>query len=179
MTATNWVTRVVSALLALALLFGSLLAVVEIVAAAMGRGYVLVPYHEWTDWLRTHSWNDGIVKVLLGGLVVLGLLLLMLAIRRGKPAALTLRNRTDGVDVSASRRSVEKSLATAAARTSGIAGASASVGRRSARVNARTVASSEPGIREEVESAVRGRLDSLGTERRMRTRVGLTTRDTR
>jgi Family of unknown function (DUF6286) len=179
MTATNWVTRVVSALLALALLFGSLLAVVEIAAAALDRGQALVPYPDWNDWLRSHSWDDQIVKALLGGLVVLGLLCLLLAIRRGKPAALALRSRTDGVDVTASRRSVEKSLAAAAARTSGIAGASASVSRRTARVKARTVARSEPGIREEVESAVRGRLDSLGTARRMRTRVALTTKDTR
>ena len=179
MTATNWVTRVVSALLGLTLLFGSLLAVVESAAAALARGHVLVPYPDWTNWLRTHTWNDSIVQVLLGGLVVVGLLLLLLAVRRGKPAALSLRNRTDGVDVTASRRSVEKSLAVAAARTSGVAGASASVSRRTARVEARTVALSDPGIRDEVESAVRGRLDSLGTERRMRTRVALTTKDVR
>jgi hypothetical protein len=110
---------------------------------------------------------------------VLGLLLLFLAFRRGKPAALALRSRSDGVDVTASRRSVEKSLAAAAARTAGIAGASASVSGRTARVDARTVARSEPGLREEVETAVRGRLDSLGLQRRMRTRVGLTTKDTR
>ena len=179
MTATNWVTRVVSALLALALLFGSLLAVVEIAAAALEREQVLVSYPAWTDWLRTHTWNESIVQVLLGGLVVVGVLVLLLALRRGKPAALTLRNRTDGVDVTASRRSLEKSLAAAAARTSGIAGASASVSRRTARVEARTVALSDRAIRDEVESAVRGRLDSLGTERRMRTRVVLTTKDTR
>lgn len=179
MTATNWVTRVVSALLALALLFGSLLAVVEIAAAALDRSQVLVSYPEWTDWLRTHTWNDSIVQVLLGGLVILGLLLLLLALRRGKPASLTLRRRNEGVDVTASRHAVEKSLAAAAARTSGIAGASASVSRRTARVEARTVALSNPGIRDEVESAVRGRLDSLGTERRMRSRVALTTKDTR
>lgn len=179
MTATTWVTRGVSALLALALLFCSLLAVVEIAAAALGREPVLVHYPDWTDWLRTHSWNDRIVQALLGGLVVVGLLFLLLALRRGKPAALTLRNRTDGVDVTASRRSVEKSLAAVAARTSGVAGASASVSRRTARVEARTVAPSDPGVRDEVESAVRGRLDSLGTERRIRTRVALTTKDTR
>lgn len=179
MTATNWVTRVVSALLALALLFGSVLAIVEIAAAALDRGHVLVPYQEWTDWLRTHSWNDSIVKTLLGGLVVLGLLLLLLAMHRGKPAALTLRSRTDGVDVTASRRSVEKSLAAAAARTTGIAGAGASVSRRTARVEAQTIALADPGVREQVESAVRGRLDSLDTERRIRTRVALTTKDAR
>jgi hypothetical protein len=179
MTATNWVTRVVCALLALALLIGSLLAVVEIAAAALDRAPALVPYPEWTTWLRAHSWNDAIVNVALGGLVVLGLLLLLLALRRGKPASLTLRSRIDGVDVMASRRSVEKALAAAATRTAGITGASASVSRRSARVDARTVARSEPGIREEVETAVRGRLDSLGLERPMRARVDLTAKDAR
>jgi hypothetical protein len=178
-TATNWFTRVVSALLAMALLLASLLAIAEIVAAALGRAPALVPYPQWTTWLRAHSWNDWIVDAVLGGLVVLGLLLLLLALRRGKPASLALRSGSDGVDVTASRRSVEKSLAAAAARTTGIAGASASVSRRAAHVDARTVAGSEPGIREQVESAVRGRLDSLGLERRVRTRVDLTAKDTR
>jgi hypothetical protein len=179
MTATNWVTRVVCALLALALFLGALLAVVEIVAVALDRAPVLVPHPEWTSWLRAHSWDDAIVKTVLGGLAVLGLLLLVLAFRRGKPASLALRSRTDGVDVMASRRSVEKALAAAAARTPGVTGASASVNRRTARVDARTVARSEIGLREEVETAVRGRLDSLGLERPMRTRVDLTTKDTR
>jgi hypothetical protein len=178
-TATNWVTRLVCALLALALLLGALLVVTEIVAAALGRAPALVPFPEWTSWLRTHSWNDWIVNAVLAGLAVLGLLLLLLALRRGKPTSLALRSDLEGVDVTASRRSVEKSLAASAARTTGIAGASASVSRRTARVEARTVTRSEPGVREEVESAVRGRLDSLGLKRRMRTRVGLTTKDTR
>lgn len=179
MTATNWVTRVVCALLALALLLGSLLAVVEVVAVALDRGPALVPYPEWTSWLRAHSWNDWTVRAVLGGLVLLGLLFLVLALRRGRPASLALRSRTDGVDVVASRRSVEKALADAAARTPGIAGTSASVSRRTARVDARTVARSQPGVREEVETAVQGRLDSLGFERPMRTRVALTAKDTR
>jgi hypothetical protein len=178
MTVTNWVTRVVAVLLALALLLGSLLGVVEIVAAALDRAPALVPYPEWATWLRTHSWNDGIVTAVLGGLVLLGLLGLLLAVRRGKPATLALRSGSDGVDVTASRRGVEKSLAAAAERTAGIAGASAAVSRRTARVDARTVAPSTPGVREEVESAVRGRLDSLGVEPGLRTRVELTTKGT-
>lgn len=179
MTATHWVTRVVSALLAIALLLGSLLAVVEIVTAALGRPPALVPYPEWTDWLRSHSWNDWMVNAVLIGLVVTGLLLLLLAFRRGKPAALPLTSRSDAVDVTASRRSVEKALATAASRTTGVAEASASVGRRTARVTARAVSRSEPGLRDSVESSVRSRLDALGVERRMRTRVKLATKDER
>ena len=178
MTATNWVTRVVCTLLATALLVGSLLAVVEVVAVALDRGPAVVPHPEWTRWLRAHSWDDWTVKAVLGGMVVLGLLLLVLALRRGKPASLALRSRTDGVAVIASRRSVEKALANAAARAPGIAGTSASVSRRTARVEAQTVARSEPVVREGVETAVRERLDSLGLERPMRTRVALSTKDT-
>jgi len=179
MTLTHWLTRIVCALLALALLLGSLLALVEIAAAALDRAPVLVPHPEWTSWLRAHDWEEWTVVAVLGGLVVLGLLLLLLAFRRGKPASLALRSRTDGVDVVASRRSVEKALASAAARTTGITGASASVSRRTARVDASTLARSEPEVREKVETAVRGRLDSLDLDRPMRTRVDLTTKDTR
>lgn len=178
MTATNWVSRVVAALLAIALLVASLIGLVEIVAAALDRPPALVPYPEWTQWLRTHSWNDWAVNAALGGLVVLGLLLLFLAARRGKPASLALTRTSEGVDVTASRRSVEKSLAATVSRTTGITGASASVSRRTARVKARTVARSEPGIREQVETAVGGCLDSLNLKRRMRVRVDLT-EDTR
>jgi hypothetical protein len=102
-----------------------------------------------------------------------------MALRRGKPGSLTLKSRSDGVGVTATRRSVEKSLAAAAARTSGVAEASASVSRRTARVDAQTVAQPEPTLREEVERVVKGRLDSLDLQRPMRTRVGLTTKDAR
>ncbi|MDH2413790.1 DUF6286 domain-containing protein [Nocardioides sp. CER19] len=179
MTATGWVTRLLSALLALALLLGSLLAVAVIAAAALGREQALVPYPEWARWLRTHDWNDRIVMVVLGALVVVGLLLLLLAFRRGKPASFALNSRTDGVTITASRRSLEKYLAAAAARTNGVSNASVSLSRRSARVDARTVGLSESGTRDEVETAVTGRLDALDLERRMRTQVALKTKDKR
>lgn len=177
MTATGWVGRVVSALLAIALLVGALVAVVEIAAAALGRSPWLVPHREWTDWFRNHSWNHWIVNAVFIGLIVLGLILLFLAFRRGKPTALTLRSRHPGVSVAASRRSVEKVLANAALRTTGVSSASATVGRRTARVKARTSTRSEQNLRTEVESAVQARLDSLSLERPMRTRVQLSTKD--
>ena len=177
MTATPWVVRVVSALLALALLVGALLGVAEIVAAALGRAPWLVPYPEWTEWLRSHSWDHWIVNAILIVLMVVGLLLLLLAFHRGKPATLNLRGGSPGVRVTARRRSVEKSLANAATRTTGISEASARVGRRTARIRARTVSRSEQNLRSEVESTVQARLDSLGLERPIRTRVKLLTRE--
>jgi hypothetical protein len=179
MTATTWLNRAVSALLALALLIGSALVLAEVVAAAVDRGPWLVPYPEWTEWMRSHSWNDWVVNTILVGLVLVGLLLLALALRRGKPATLPLRDRTPGVNVKASRKSVERSLAAAASRTSGVTGADASVRRRSARIGAQATARSDSGLRQEVESAVKERLDSLGLARNLRTRVSVSTKEGR
>jgi hypothetical protein len=179
MTATTWLNRAVSALLALALLIGSALVLAEVVAAAVDRGPWLVPYPEWTEWMRSHSWNDWVVNTILVGLVLVGLLLLALALRRGKPATLPLRDRTPGVKMKASRKSVERSLAAAASRTSGVTGADASVRRRSARIGAKATARSDSGLRQEVESAVKERLDSLGLARNLRTRVSVSTKEGR
>jgi hypothetical protein len=178
-TATQWFTRALSALVALALLLGSLLVIVEIVLAAAGRGPWLIPYADWTAWIRGRSWSDDVVKAILVGLVVVGLLLLVVAVRRGKPATLPLRGRTPGVDVTASRKSVERSLAAAVSRTSGITGADASVRRRSARIEARAASRSPSGLRQEVEAAAKARLDSLGLRRDLRTRVRVSARDGR
>ena len=179
MTATRWFTRALSALVALALFLGSLLVIVEIVLAAAGRGPWLIRYPDWTAWIRQRSWNDEVVKAILVGLVVVGLLLVFLAVRRGRPATLPLRGRTPGVDVTASRKSVERSLAAAVSRTSGITGADASVRRRSARIEARAASRSSSGLRQEVEAAARARLDSLGLRRDLRTRVRVSARDRR
>ena len=179
MTATQWFTRALSALVALALFLGSLLVIVEIVLAAAGRGPWLIRYPDWTAWIRQRSWNDEVVKAILVGLVVVGLLLVFLAVRRGRPATLPLRGRTPGVDVTASRKSVERSLAAAVSRTSGITGADASVRRRSARIEARAASRSSSGLRQEVEAAARARLDSLGLRRDLRTRVRVSARDRR
>ena len=183
MTATQLLTRALSALLALALLLGSLLVVAEVVVAAADRGPWLVPYADWTAGLGARSWDDWVVYTILAGLVVVGLLLLFLGVRRGKPATLPLRGRTQGVDVQASRRSVEKSLVAAVSRTFGISGAKASVRRRSARIEARAttraVTRSESGLRQEVESAAKSRLESLGLARDLRPRVRIYAKDKR
>jgi hypothetical protein len=179
MTVTRWLTRALAALVALAVLVGSLLVLVEIVVAAAGGGPWLVAYPEWTTWMQQRGWTDRVVRAILLGLVLVGLLLLFLAVRRGKPATLPLRGRTPGVDVTASRRSVERSLVAAASRVSGVTGADASVRRRSARIDAQAASRSDPGLRQEVESAVQARLDSLGLTRNLSLRVQVSAKDRR
>lgn len=165
--------RILSALMALALLMGGLLAAVEIVLALLGQPSWLVPHEQWSAWLREQTWDTAVVRLALIGLVVLGLLLLVPALRRGKPSvvALPARRGSTGTQVSASRRGVEKTLAAAARRTEGISSARAYVGRRTVRVKARTATRSKPDLQQHLTAAVDTRLDELGLTGTLRPRV--------
>lgn len=179
MTFTKVLIRVVSALLALALFLGGLLTVVEIVLAALGQPPWVVPHQQWRVWLTSHSWNDAYVVAVLAGLVVVGLLLLLVALRPGRPATLRLPAGTEGVKVVVARRSVEKSLEAVASRTAGITRASAAAGRRTVRVKAHAVTATAPDLRQDVRDAVGTRVRQLGLADRMRIHVRLVTKDAR
>jgi hypothetical protein len=157
--------------LALALLLGGLLAVVEIVLAALDRPSWLVPHEDWGSWLTEQTFSGGIVRALLIGLVVLGLLLLVAALRRGKPGALRLPGRTEGVRVSASRRGIERSVATAARRADGVRDARARAGRRAVRVKAKTAMRSPGDLQQRVTAAATDRVEQLGLSGVLRPKV--------
>lgn len=163
--------RVLAMLLALALLLGGLLAVVEIVLAALDRPSWLVPHEDWGSWLTEQTFSGGIVRALLIGLVVLGLLLLVAALRRGKPGALRLPGRTEGVRVSASRRGIERSVATAARRADGVRDARARAGRRAVRVKTKTAMRSPGDLQQRVTAAATDRVEQLGLSGVLRPKV--------
>lgn len=178
MTPTNMVNRILATVLAIALLGGAVLAVIEIVLAAVGRPPLLVPHPKWSDWLQAQTWNSAISYVVLAGLVLVGLLLFVLAVRPGKPGTLTLPSQQHEVRVQASRRSVEKSLSAVASRVTGVSGAKASAGRRTVRVNATTTTRGEPQLQGQVIDAVNRRLEDLGLDR-MRSRVHVEARSSK
>lgn len=165
------VNRVLATLLALALFLGGLLAIVEIVLAALDRPAWLAPHEQWSSWLAGQTFAEGVVRAVLIGLVVLGLLLLTVALRRGKPGSLRLPGRTEGVRVSASRRGIERSLATAARRADGVRSARAKAGRRAVRVKASTALRSTGDLQQPVTAAVTERLEELGLTGVLRPRV--------
>lgn len=165
------VNRVIATLLALTLFLGGLLAVVEIVLAAVGRPYWLVPHPTWSRWLGEQSFSGGVVRAVLIGLVVLGLLLVVVALRRGKPGSLNLPGRTEGVHVAASRRGIERTLSTAARRADGVRSARAKAGRRTVRVKTATALRSPSDLQQPITTAVNERLDELGLSGVLRPRV--------
>lgn len=172
--------RILSVLLALILLLGGILAAVEIVLVLLGREPWLLPHEDWADRLGELAWDDSTVRTVLGVVAVVGLLLLLVGLSRGRPAALTLPARTDGpgeVTVTASRRGIERSLEQAVRESDGITGAKVVVSRRTAAVYA-TSRSRTPGdLRAGVETSLADRLADLGLTDTLRTKVRVTSRE--
>ncbi len=167
------VNRVLAALLALALFLGGLLVAVECVLAALRRPGWVIPRERWTTALTSTAWNETLVRLVAAGVVVVGLLLLLAALRRGAPGTLALPTTTDGVDVRAQRRGVEHSVESAARRTDGIIGARARVTRHAVKVTAATSLRDPGDTASAVRRAVDARLGELGLDGRLRAKVTL------
>jgi hypothetical protein len=163
--------RVAAATLALAVVLVSLWGLVEIALAQSGRSHWLLDVDEVHDWLRSNPWSDALVVVTAAALVVLGLGLIVLGLRRGRPGEVAMASSAEAVTVAASRRSIDRALVFAAERQDGVQDASAKTRRRSARVVARTPLSNTGEVKQRVTAAVRERLDDLALASRRRVRV--------
>jgi hypothetical protein len=89
-------------------------------------------------------------------------LLLVVALHRGRPRALTLPAEHDGVRVTASRRGLERMLSAAAGRVDGVESARVTVGRRRVRVIAMTPLRDPGDLQDRVATVISGRLAALG-----------------
>lgn len=171
MNAATITNRVLSALLALLLVVGGLLVAVEIVLAQLGRQALLIPSSAWASWLGGQTWDTFTVRLVLSGLVVVGLLLLILALRPGKPRRLALPATGTNLHVSIARRALQQNLADTAARASGVASASAKAGRRTVTVTATTANPNNTEVQKAAQAMVNQRLDQLGLARQLHSRV--------
>jgi glucose dehydrogenase len=171
MNAASITNRVLCALLALLLLVGGLLIAVEIVLAQLGRPPLLIPWSAWASWLDGQTWDTLTVRLILAGLVVVGLVLLILALRPGKPRTLALPATGSNLRMSIARRALQQNLADTAARASGVAGASAKAGRRRVTITATTANPNTTEVQHAAQAAVNQRLDQLGLARRLHSRV--------
>lgn len=173
------VNRVLAALLALAMLLGGLLVAIETVLALLGRQHWLVPHEQWAAWLDGQTWESTTVRMTCVVAVLLGLLLLVVAARRGKPSILALPSgNAPGVYVQVSRRGVEKTLADVAREVEGVDEARASATRRRVTVQA-TAGGPTSGLADTVSAAVESRLAALGLASSLRPRVRISRRSSR
>ena len=165
------INRVLAALLAVALFLGGLLAALDILLVQAGRPAWLVPTEQWAAWLRTQTFGAGIVRLICGGLVIVGLLLLICGLRPGRPGALRLPPRTEGITVTTRRRELERTLATSLTRLDGVASARAQARRHSVRVRVVTALRDPADLPTRVRETVTGRLAELGLADTLRPRV--------
>lgn len=169
------VNRVVSAVLALALLVGGVLVAAEIVVAAFGRDPWVVPHDRWYRATVERRWDDAATRWVCIGLVLAGLALLALQLARRRPAVLPLAGGATAADLS--RRSIERSLARTASGVDGVAGAKVKVSASRADVAATTNRRRADEIRPRLAAAVEGRVRALGLAQAPEVRVRVQGRD--
>ncbi len=153
--------RVLSILFAAALLVLGVLVVIEVILAAVGKPPWLLPYSSVASTLRDNAWSTSLVRLIAAVLCLIGLLLLVPALKRGKPTELPLTDMTDGVQASVDRKGLERALRGAAQRVDGISKADASVSRRSVSVTADTPLKDQRDLPQQVEQHVRDALGDL------------------
>lgn len=157
--------RVLSALLAAALVVLGVLVVIEVILAALNKSSWVLPYSSVASTLRDHSWNSAVGRWIAVVLVVVGLLLLLPALRRGRPSDLPLSPMTDGVDASVDRKGLQRALRDAAQRIDGVSGAKAKVSRRKIQLRAESMLKEPGDLPQRVDSQVRSALQELSLEK--------------
>ncbi|MDQ1630904.1 MAG: hypothetical protein QOJ32_2326 [Frankiaceae bacterium] len=161
--------RLISVLLAVAIAVAGVLTVIEIVAAALDKEPVFVKWKGLVDDLSTTEWKTAAPRVAAGVLIVLGLLLLFFALRRGKPATVPLTTSASDVDMTTTRRSLQRSLGSNASDVDGIHDASAKVKRRKIVIKAQTTAGvPKAEAKSRLGDAIQQRLDTLSLAERRR-----------
>jgi hypothetical protein len=161
--------RLLSVLLAIAIAVAGVLTVIEIVAAALDKDPVLVKWKGLVDDLSTTAWKTAAPRVAAIVLIVVGLLLLLFALRRGKPATIGLTTSAPDVDMTTTRRSLQRSLGNEAGTVDGIHDASAKVKRRKVVIKARTTSGlPKSEAKDRLTSEVQQRLDALSLADRRR-----------
>ena len=166
--------RLLTVLLAVAGLVLGVLVVVEVVAAALDRPAVVLPYGPVAGWLRDNPWSAVAVIAIAVGLLVLGLLLLLAELRPRRRTDLVLTGHDPAVTTTLSTRSLGRVLETAATATPGVERARARARARRARLEVR-VPVRDPAevarIGREAEANATAALEELQLRRTPRLRV--------
>lgn len=171
------VTRLVSALLALALLVGGLLTALEIAAAGLGReDHLVVPWRDWRQELLDTPWEDFVVRLVLAAMLAAGLLLLFLLLAPRRPTAVRLADRTDGAAAELDRSGLERHLGACMQRVEGVGGVGVRVRRGRARISAVTPARDTAPVESSLRGAADRALGELGLASSLPVRVSVSSR---
>lgn len=163
--------RVLSTVLAIALVALGLLLAVEAVLALLDLGPWLLFDSPPARFVTDHPWASAPMRLTLVGLGLVGLVLLAAELRRRQPAVLDLGSTARNVRLSATRGSLKRLIETTAEAEEGVDGATAVVTRRGANVTVRTHLREAAGLQDRVRQAIDGRLEAVQLAKPLPTNV--------
>ncbi len=171
------INRPLAALLSLALITVGLLVLIEVAADRIVNHPALIHWHRVYDWAERTSWTQGSVRVGAIMIAILGLVLLLAELRRGKPQRLPVDSEV--TDAAYTRRGVAATIRGAVNDVDGINHTDVTVKRRKVTVRA-TTAGRQPytaqSLREPATEAAQRRLDTLALSPAPTLSVRITTR---
>jgi len=112
-------SRLLAALLGIILLAGGIVVALEIGLTAVARRSVLLPYDDWLADGRRYRWDDSGIEIASLVVLAVGVLLLVVTLRRRKPKVVAATAPGD-VRAALSRRPLEAALRRYAMRISGV-----------------------------------------------------------
>lgn len=174
------VNRLVSTVLAIVLLAVAVVVVVEIILAAVGHGPYLYHWQPLRDALVRNTWRDLGTQVTGVVLSLVGLLLLLVGLKRGRPDALELSGSGSGATVTTTRKSLQRALKATTLATDGVEKAKVAIRRRTVKVKVTSPMLEATPVQEAVEARATRLLDGFGLAEPLsiRTKVKLRTIET-
>lgn len=153
--------RLVSAGLAVALMVLGVVIVIEIILGGLGRPPALIDADALRSDLASRPWDDALVILASAVLLLLGLVLLAVALARGRTRSVQLASGDERSSLAVRRRSLERYLSGVAAAQPGVQRARTAIRRGRVRVRAEVAHLDAQDVRERVEQAVGDRVRSL------------------
>jgi hypothetical protein len=154
-------TRVLAALVSLALLTGGLLVIAEIVSERWRHEPWILPYDTWYQSATTNQWATDGVRWLCLAIAASGLLLLVVAFAKRRPIELALMPDASTRSADVQRTSLERTLTRAADGVDGVSDASVRVTSKSANVAVRTPYHEPGDLQQRVHQAVTRRIADI------------------
>jgi Family of unknown function (DUF6286) len=173
------VNRPLAFILAAALAVASVIVIIEVIAAAVHGGPLVLHWTTWYHWARKTHWNQLVIQVWSAILIVVGALILALELKPRRVTRLRLRSGDDATDAAVTRSGVARTLRAAAAGVDGISAAAVVVRRGRARVTATAAARGRPAtdaLRQPVTQALHERLEELDLRHPPRLKVRVNSR---
>lgn len=123
--------------------------------------------------LRENTWTSPLAREVGAGLAAAGLILLVVALRRGRAAVLALQAQAPGVTAGVHRRGLARALRAEALRVDGIRRAKVRVTSRAVVARTVSVLRDTDGLPAQVERRLQARIEELGLLRAPSVRVSV------